>query len=307
MIDDLTEATVAAEIENFVISDRLLSSYVSILESMAQSDYPNKLKLVCGDFGTGKTYFLKYLFYLLNPDTSERAFERMISQVSESSSETKMQLAYLKKRITKLQFDFIMFNADLHVYNDHGFTIVLFNEFNAHLGYNATDIALALLLEKPLDQKGKFEQFKEAIKSELGFNWDVDAATVSTFQLDEVLQIAKDVAPDLDVESAKQYLSNRDTPQINISLFLAEIKEYLKTKDENYRLVFMIDHILSFLSSNNAPTAQLIEFRALIMELINLDKRISIIASPLVNGEPQDNEDVHKVLSRLCDLKVVLS
>ena len=59
------------------------------------------------------------------------------------------------------------------------------NMFNKFRGFNADDIPLALLLEKPLKQQGKLDEFKKEIQERLGFDWSVDAADAAAFQLQD--------------------------------------------------------------------------------------------------------------------------
>jgi hypothetical protein len=110
---------------------------------------------------------------------------------------------------------------------------------------------LAILLEKTIDQKGKFTEFKNLIDVELGFNWETDSAQVSSFQLDSVLEIAKKVCPDLDIISLHSKLSNPESYKIGINaVLIPELKEYLNTKDKDYRLLFLVDEVSQYVGSN---------------------------------------------------------
>ena len=72
-------------------------------------------------------------------------------------------------------------------------TRIFLNMFNKFRGYNSNDIPLAILLEKQLDKKGIFEQFKTKVKEVTGFDWETDAADAAAFQLNDILDIAKEL------------------------------------------------------------------------------------------------------------------
>ena len=130
-------------------------------------------------------------------------------------------------------------------------TRIFLNMFNKFRGYNSNDIPLAILLEKTIDQKGKFAEFKKLIDTELGFNWETDSAQVASFQLESVLEIAKKVCPDLDIVSLHSKLSNPESYKVGINaVLIPEFKEYLKGKDKDYRLLFLVDEVSQYVGSN---------------------------------------------------------
>ncbi|MCB0821001.1 MAG: hypothetical protein KDC13_10290, partial [Bacteroidetes bacterium] len=65
-------------------------------------------------------------------------------------------LALLKKKISAGSFENILFNVEDETDDGSGerLTRIFLNMFNKFRGYNSNDIALALLLEKYLDEKG---------------------------------------------------------------------------------------------------------------------------------------------------------
>jgi hypothetical protein len=198
----------------------------------------------------------------MNRDTSADAFEALEKGVNDNYDTTKpntndnitiSNLRLLKKKITDAQCDDIMFNVEDET--DDGsqerLTRIFLNMFNKFRGYNSNDIPLAILLEKTIDQKGKFEEFKKLIDSELGFNWETDSAQVASFQLESVLEIAKKVCPDLDIVSLHSKLSNPDSYKVGINaVLIPEFKEYLKGKDKDYRLLFLVDEVSQYVGSN---------------------------------------------------------
>ena len=83
------------------------------------------------------------------------------------------------------------------------------------------------------------KDFKVRVEEVTGFNWETDAADAAAFQLDDVLDIAKEFHPAIDKVSLHAKLSNPDSFKIGINATLIpELKAFLKEKDE--RLPFVV-------------------------------------------------------------------
>lgn len=254
--------TIEAEIEEYVFTDELLEKFFKLIDTVLNDNASKTGIWINGYYGSGKSHFIKYVHYLLNTETSVAAFKALSKAVDNYDTMrpgandriTRNNLELLKRRIGENKCDDILFNIE--DFSDDGdskqrLTRVLLNIFYRFRGYNSSDIPLARLLEKPLDQKGKFTEFKAAIKEQLGFDWDNDAAQVVRFQLRDVLKIAEKVMPSLDTDSLYSALSNPDTYTVTIdNALIPELKEYVAEKDRNYRLVFLIDEISQYIGSN---------------------------------------------------------
>ena len=95
------------------------------------------------------------------------------------------------------------------------------------------------------------KDFKVRVEEVTGFNWETDAADAAAFQLDDVLDIAKEFHPAIDKVSLHAKLSNPDSFKIGINATLIpELKAFLKEKDENYRLLFLVDEVSQYVGSN---------------------------------------------------------
>ena len=214
-----------------------------------------------GYYGSGKSHFIKFVHYLLDRNTSETAFEVYLKAVKGYDSMkagandkiTINNLELLKRKIESSQCDNIMFNVEDET--DDGsqerLTRIFINMFNKYRGYNPDDIPLAILLEKRLDQKGVFKEFKQKIKEELGFDWEKEAASVAAFELENVLNVAKSLYPDLDTVALHGKLSNPESFKVSInSVLIPELQSFLESKDDNYRLLFLVDEVSQYVGAN---------------------------------------------------------
>ena len=243
VVSDYKDATIDAEIKEYVFTDELIEKLFIIIVSVLNTQTGKAGIWINGYYGSGKSHFIKYVHYLLNKDTSALAFSALEKGVRNydtmkpgaNDQITLSNLKLLQKRITASQCDDIMFNVEDET--DDGsqerLTRIFLNMFNKFRGYNPDDIPLAILLEKTLDQKGLFQEFKDKINTELGFDWEIDAADVAGFQLSDVLDIAKSIYPSLDIVSLHNKLTNPDSFKIGINATLIpELKAFLKEKEK---------------------------------------------------------------------------
>ena len=260
-VSDKKEKTVDAEIKEYVFTDELIEKFYEILDTVLNKKVGKSGIWINGYYGSGKSHFIKYVHYLLNSETSDLAFEYLenaikhydTTKVGSNGDITQSNIRILKKRVENSSCDNILFNVEDET--DDGdqerLTRIFLNMFNKFRGFNSDDIPLALLLEKPLQQQGKLEDFKKEVKDQLGFDWNVDAADAAAFQLQDILDIAKKIYPSFDTVALHSKLSNPETYKIGINTTLIpELKTYIKDKDKSYRLLFLVDEVSQYIGTN---------------------------------------------------------
>lgn len=261
VVSNQKQDTVVAEINEYVFTDELIEKLYQLLDTVVNKRSGKTGIWINGYYGSGKSHFIKYVHYCLNPETLEAAFHRFTESVENYKNTrpganmeiTRSNVALLKKRIEAIGVDNILFNVEDET--DDGsnerLTRIFLNMFNKFRGYNSKDIALALLLEKYLDDKGQFAPFKEQVQAQLGYHWAQDAADVAAYELDSVLTIAKSLVPELDTVALHGKLSNPEAYKISINgTLIPELKKYLASKDQDYRLVFLVDEVSQYIGSN---------------------------------------------------------
>lgn len=261
VVSDQKKNTIEAEIQEYVFTDELIEKIFLMVDTVLNKQSGKSGIWINGYYGSGKSHFIKYVHYLLDSTSSEPAFARLeegISNYDTTKSGNKdnitiSNLRLLQKRVKASNCDNIMFNVEDET--DDGsqerLTRIFLNMFNKFRGYNSNDIPLAILLEKQLDKKGKFEEFKKEVEAQTGFNWERDAATVAAFQLQDVLEIAKNLVSEIDIVSLHSKLSNPDNFKIGINATLIpELQDFLKDKDKDYRLLFLVDEVSQYVGTN---------------------------------------------------------
>ena len=249
------------EIQEYVFTDEIINGLFRILDAIKNNKpYDHVGIWIDGYYGSGKSHFLKYLDYCITPSTREDAVSRLLDAVKAIDPldekhnlnfdyEELLSIANWLKRAT---IDTCIFNLETSYDNStdkkKAFLHVFWNEFNGKRGFNKFNITLAQNLEKPLAEKGVFEAFKERIAEE-GGDWNDPgmAADLIDNELDWVLDIAKELAPTLSVDSIRERIIKRDT-NMSIDRFGMELASYLKDKGDDYRLILLADEVSQFIN-----------------------------------------------------------
>ncbi len=257
------EKTIDTEINEYVFTDEIINGLVKILDAIKNNRPFDHIGIwIDGYYGSGKSHFLKYLDYLITPETMDEAFNRLIEAISQidpfddrhqlAPNVDKATVESLHSWMKKATIDTCIFNLETSYDNatdkKKAFLHVFWNEFNGKRGFNKFNISLAQHLEKPLQEKGVFEDFKKAI-AEAGGDWNNPgtAADIIDNELDWALDLACELAPSLSKESIRERIIKRDTV-ISIERFAEELKNWLKDKGENYRLILLADEVSQFIN-----------------------------------------------------------
>lgn len=286
---DLTEETVMTEIVEYVFTEEIVINLYNILLNIKQNQGSHVGIWINGYFGTGKSHFLKYVSYCLEPHYSELAFMRLEEAIedivhSSKGGMTKLddygvsmsEIKALKKWYsTQAAIRMVMFNiGDVHDANSNqaqAFTTIFWNQLNARRGYNSINLALAQYLEKALDDDGKFEEFKEYVKSK-GYDWERNISRFAAGRLDMALEMASEVDPKLAIDVIRNKISNNDI-NVSVEAFAAELKEYVdKQGTNNFRLLFFVDEVSQFIGQH----------RDLLLQLQSLVKRLDEVCESKV-------------------------
>ncbi len=300
--------TINTEIEEYVFTQDLMENLYRFLNNFLNQEQDKTGIWVNGYYGSGKSHFIKYVYYCLHPETSDKAFEHFLNKVREDGDElsdvTPAAVSDLKRKIDKSEIDTIIFNIDAvagQKNEKEKITKIFYNQFNGFRGYNSTNIPLAILLEKHLDKLGVFASFKEKIKETFKTDWEKDAITLTSLKLNKVLEIAQSFDSELDLDSLRAKIKNPDDITISDNL-IPEFLEFLEDKDDNYRLLFMVDEVSQYIGSD---TNLLLNLQTIIEELgsqcgnrIWLATTAQQTLDEIIQNTDNQGEDFGKILGR---------
>lgn len=281
--DQMDEQIITQEIEEYVFSKSKLGSIYEFLNAIANKKVGKPAIWVSGYYGSGKSHFLKYVFYCLNQQTGHKAFQHLLDYVKEEnfgvdSPVTMSNLSVIQKKLEKTLIEEIIFNIDTvskDKSNPDAITEILFHQLNKVRGYNSQNITLAKV-EKQLDRKGKLQEFKDQFYKATGEEWkNTKVVDVIDMSLDMILDIVVDIDSTFDKNAIRKAIE--DPVDHTIEHFVEELKEYVNTKEEDYRLLFLIDEISQYIDSN---TSLLLNLQTIVEQVsLHLNNKVWIICT----------------------------
>ncbi|MFT6334289.1 MAG: hypothetical protein ACJATI_001026 [Halioglobus sp.] len=248
------------EIEEYIFTPTITKEIHKFLHAVLLGQKGKTGVWINGYYGSGKSHFIKYLYFCLNREVYPMAFDRFadsIDALDVMDEPTLSQINTLRSRIDKSSFYIDLFNIDA-VSGQGGntaeadksrITRILFNRLNSIRGYNNGNISLALYLEKILDKKDQFNSFKKNIEASIGEPWDGNQTMYVQSFLDEVISEAKLLVPKLDEDSLKRSITeDKDT---SIEVFVKELQDFVSEKSDDYKLIFLMDEMSQYIGSND--------------------------------------------------------
>jgi hypothetical protein len=245
------------EVAEYVFTESSINSMTGLLRNVS-GNMENTGVWINGYFGSGKSHFIKYLFHLLgnHKEIKDLAWDNFEDwtrkQTKDIPDVTPADVADLKRKFTGRNVESIIFNIDAvadHRKGESIITRVLFNQFNHFRGFNKFNIEAAMLLEKKIDAQGKLAEFHSALLEDHEEPWPEKALDYLGSNLDGLLETAKRFLPNLDVVSAKKTISEANHYS-RIDAFIPEITEYIATKAEDFRLIFMVDEVSQYINTD---------------------------------------------------------
>ncbi len=250
------------ELDEYVVTGQLTSymrqffdAYLAGIDNPGNPIIASRMGVwVSGFFGSGKSHFIKILSYLLenieatNPKTGEK--RHAVSFFDQSKIPDAMLLADIQRAVRN-PADVILFNIDAKADSKSDRDVILqvfLRVFNEKLGFSG-DAPHIANMERYLVEKGAYETFKQAFQTSYGSPWEQERDAVD-FLRDNVVE-ALSKALGMTEESAGAWFdSARDTYRINIESFAKLVNDYLATKPDNHRLIFLVDEVGQFIGDN---------------------------------------------------------
>lgn len=242
-VDQDADDVLVQELEEYVITKDLKKHFISFFNNYKESfEAPTEDVgvWISGFFGSGKSHFLKMLSYLLaNKEVQGvRTVERFRKKFADDPA-TFMLIDSVSKGTT----DTILFNIDIEGFNNKDKTAVLrvfAKMFYNYLGFYGEDLKVAKL-ELFVDKKGKTEEFRRVFEEKNGRPW-LESRDAYAFFEDDVVYTLKEVLGMSD-EAARNWFNGSESIDMSIAQLVSEIKEYVDSKPDDFRLFFMADEV----------------------------------------------------------------
>src|SRR5690554_620691 len=256
--DQDDDATVYQELDEYVVTNELERHFRAFFESYAtRLDDPsiaNRVGVwISGFFGSGKSHFLKTLSYLL-ANIEARTPQGQPQKAIEFFDESKLRDAMIRADLQKAAntpADVILFNIESKAgSNDGGNAIlsVFLRVFNEHLGF-CSDYPHIAHMERHLDQRGVYQQFKDAFEASTGSRWEGERDGFQFYQ-DDVEQ-ALATALNLSAEAAHKWFEESEQNfSVSVENFCYWVKEYLDSQSPEHRMLFLVDEVGQYIGSD---------------------------------------------------------
>jgi hypothetical protein len=202
---------------------------------------------ISGFYGSGKSHFLKILSYLLE---NKEAKGKNALEFFNSKIENEILLADIEK-IANTPKDVIIFNIDSESDADdkeHSLLKVFRKMFYKKLGLDASNKTI-FELEKYLFENKKFEDFKNEYNKKMNRDWETDGRRLFLFEQSEVKEIFSQVIEMTEENKEKFNFEDLKTEE-TISSFAEEIKNYIKNKNSNHHVLFLVDEVGQYIADN---------------------------------------------------------
>jgi hypothetical protein len=307
VVSDMNDYNVHQEIDEYVFTSGITKNMYKFLNAVANKKVGKTGVWISGYYGSGKSHFIKYLFYCLNSQFGAKALDRFKESVKELDpldEPTLNDATTLIRNIEKISFDEIIFNIDAVSKQEQDskrrITEVLINQLNKFRGYNDTNASLALYVEKHLDEIGAFDKFKARIKQEFSEEWDGNQIQFLNMFLDRVIEIACEFDAKLDKQALRDSISG--TQDFTIEYLISQIKGFLDEKDANYRLLFIMDEVSQYIGTD---TNLLLNLQTIVEEVgSKIGTRVWLVCtaqqdlSNLISNTERRTEDFGKIMGR---------
>ena len=237
------------ELSEYIITKELRRHFATFFDNYVKAiDTPtDKIGVwISGFFGSGKSHFLKMLSYLLSNKKvdGKHAFDYFADKFDDP-----MMYATVQKCV-RIPTESILFNIDIEgpINKDKTAVLRVFAKvFYNHCGFYGEDLKVAKL-ERFIDKQGKTDAFRAAFKEVNGEEW-VNARDSAAFFEDDVVEVLQSVLG-MSETAARNWFNGEENADMSIKQLVSEIKEYVDSKEGNFRLLFCVDEVGQYIGDD---------------------------------------------------------
>ena len=249
-VDQSADDVIEQELNEYVITRELKKHFITFFNYYSEAfDQPTADMgvWISGFFGSGKSHFLKMLSYLLENREVKgiRSVERFRKKFEDDPA-TFMMI----DRSTRGKTETILFNIDIEgsITKDKTAVLRVFAKmFYNHLGFYGENLKVAML-EYYIDQQGKTEQFRRVFEEKKGKPW-VEMRRAFAFNGKFIIPTLMEVL-DMSEEDAKAWFNDKSATELSIAQLVRDMKAYVDTKPDDFRLLFMIDEVGQYVGTD---------------------------------------------------------
>ena len=304
--DNLNDEAVFQEVDEYVITNDLnkkLDDFFGEYSTTIDKNTQNIGVWISGHFGSGKSHLLKILSYILTNkrEHSDLIGELFLEKIDADDFELKANI----EKALATPSETILFNIDQKSdigskKQDDAILGVFMKVFNEMRGYYPKFGYIAKF-ESDLDKRRKFDSFKQKFQEFSGETWESGRETI--FLESDNLAKALASVDDISQESAKDLIDRyEENYSLSIEEFANDVKDYIATKEDGFRLVFFVDEVGQYIGDN---TKLMLNLQTIVETLATVcgGQAWVIVTSQsavdmLVNANSQMQNDFSKIMGR---------
>lgn len=249
-VGQTAEDAVEQEVREYVITTELRKHFARFFRTYnAAYLHPNNDTgvWISGFFGSGKSHFLKMLSYLLenhpvgDTDTASLFREKLADAPD---------IAAAVSRLPAGRTETILFNigAQAVLRPDRDVVLDVFAKmFYDHLGFYGENLRVALM-EWEIERMGCTDAFRSAFEAAAGKPWTALRRSFGFYGGAIVQALAESTG--MKEDDARRWFDSRDDAAFSIDTFVADMNDWLRTKPDDFRLLFMVDEMGQFIGDN---------------------------------------------------------
>ncbi len=241
-VDQNTADVLKQEVQEYVITREIRKHIITFFNNYSEAFNEPTADIgvwISGFFGSGKSHFLKMLSYLLENKVIDGKYVAEYFREKFDDAATFMTIESAIKRET----DTILFNIDIEgsINKDKTAVLRVFAKmFYNYLGFYGENLKVAKL-EQFIDKRGKTEEFRRVFEEKNGASW-LESRDAFVFFEDDVVETLTEVLG-MSETAARNWFDGTETVETSIAQLVSEMKEYVDSKPENFRLLFMVDEV----------------------------------------------------------------
>ena len=262
-VDQTDADVIAAEIEEYVVTDAIKKHYLHVLEryqETPQKPHEGVAIWISGFFGSGKSSFAKVLGLAIEDRDilGTPAARRFAARAGDPKLDVVLKTINEKIPTHTVIFDV---STDRGIRSGNQMlTEIMYRLFLASLGY-AKDIDLAEL-EIALEADDRLEVFKKTFKELHEKAWD-DQKGMTIFALNEASAVLHKLNPKT-YPMADSWAKSRPKMDITPGRLADRIVELMKRRKPGHSLMFVVDEVGQFVARD---TQKMLDLQAIVQQL----------------------------------------
>ena len=245
------------ELEEYVVTKELQRHFRDFFAAYKKGilgETPKMGVWISGFFGSGKSHFLKMLYYLLSNKAVQG--KTALQYFHEDGKVVDPMVLADIELAAKTPTDAILFNIDAKnsansKREKDAIVRVFLKVFNDMQGYYG-EIPKLADLERELEEMGRYAEFQQKFQEKKGKSW-LENRHDLFFNQDIIVEVLVEMGV-MSEPAARNWCESATNPraeEISIEQFASRVKDYIAQKGSNRHVVFLVDEVGQYIGDDS--------------------------------------------------------